>query len=58
MFFKIMATAILLVEIINPKFFWDIKESFVYNKSPLPKNYFKVTRIMSALAILIVWIFF
>ena len=57
MFLKIIATIILIIEIINPNLFWKIREQSSIEKPVQNKDYHLVTRILSVIALMVIWIF-
>lgn len=54
---KIVLTAILLLGIINPALSIKLTEAWKFNRKPPSERVYKITRIYSAVAIMIVWIF-
>ncbi len=53
---KIVLTAILLLGVVNPALSIKLTESWKFNRKPPSERVFKITRLYSALAIVIVWV--
>jgi uncharacterized BrkB/YihY/UPF0761 family membrane protein len=53
---KIVLTAILLLGVVNPALSIKLTESWKFNRKPPTARVYKITRIYSAIAILIVWV--
>ena len=53
---KIVLTAILLLGIVNPALSIKLTESWKFNRKPPSERVYKITRLYSAIAIVIVWV--
>ncbi|MDH8679835.1 histidine kinase [Fusibacter bizertensis] len=54
---KLILTAILLLGVINPALSIRLSEAWKLNRKPPSEKVYRVTRIYSIIAIIIVWIF-
>jgi uncharacterized BrkB/YihY/UPF0761 family membrane protein len=53
---KIVLTAILLLGVVNPALSIKLTESWKFNRKPPSERVYKITRLYSAIAIVIVWV--
>ena len=53
---KVVLTAVLLLGIVNPALSIKLTESWKFNRKPPTDRVFKITRLYSAVAIVIVWV--
>lgn len=53
---KIVLTAILLLGVVNPALSIKLTESWKFNRKPPSERVYRITRLYSAIAIVIVWV--